>query len=374
MNTSVAQKARDDREARGRAGSRTMQLLEQLGLPLLMLIMILLFSLNPLTGPVFTSSANINNILANQAVTALVALAMVVPLTGNYFDLSVGAVTGVSNIVVAAAIGPYGLPVWVGILLGLGAGAVIGFINGFLVAGLRLNGFVVTLGTYTALLGLIIWYTNGQLITQGIPREFGQWSSESWLGIPRPFYILIVVGLVVWYFLTQIPFGRRLEAIGINENAARLVGINTRRTIWISFVISATLAAAAGALQTSRGGAGDPTIGTAFLFPALAAVFLGATTIRPGKYNVWGTIIGVFFVAISVSGFTLLGADVWVQPVFNGISLVVAVMLSTLIARRRDLSAARAAEGAIVAPPRTGKDAEQRSEPDAAGERGMSIR
>ena len=195
---------------------------------------------------------------------------------------------------------------------------------------------------YTVILGATTWYTEGSLITSGIPSSFGQWSSESSLGIPRPFIILIIIAFIVWYILTQLPFGRRLEAIGSSESAARLVGISTTKSIWIAFVISGLLAGAAGTLQTSRGGAGDPTVGTAFLFPALTAVFLGATMIKPGKYNVWGTVIGVFFVATSVSGLTLLGADVWVQPVFNGVSLIVAVTLSTLIARSREASAARA--------------------------------
>jgi ribose transport system permease protein len=142
--------------------------------------------------------------------------------------------------------------------------------------------------------------------------------------------------LVTWYVLTQIPYGRSLEAIGSNEAAARLVGIKTERAVWIAFIISGALAAAAGALQTSRAGSGDPQTASAFLFPALAAVFIGATTIKPGRYNVWGTMIGVYFVAISVSGFALKGADVWVQPVFNGGSLIAAVALSTFSARSRE--------------------------------------
>jgi ribose transport system permease protein len=320
-----------------------MRVLEQFGLPLLFVAMVIVFSVDPKIGAVFSSQANVYNILGNQAVTALVALAMVVPLVAGYFDLSVSGITGVANIVVAAAIGPHGFPIWVGILIGLVAGAVIGFVNGFLVAKVRLNGFVVTLGTYTFLLGLIAYYTHGSLITAGIPPSFGAWTSQTTLGVPRPFILLIVVAAVLWYVLTQLPYGRRLASIGSNEDAARLVGINTDRIVWTSFVISGVLAAAAGALQTSRGGAGDPTIASAFLFPALAAVFLGATTISPGHYNVWGTVIGVFFLATSVSGLSLLGADVWVQPVFNGAALIIAVALSTLIARRRERTAARSA-------------------------------
>lgn len=320
---------------------RALRRLEQFGLPLLMILLIVAFSMNETSGPVFRNAANIHNLLGNQSVTALVALAMVVPLIAGYFDLSVSAITGVSNITVASAMSAYHLPIWVALLAGIVIGAVIGFINGFLVAKVRLNAFVVTLGTYTVLLGAVTWYTDGRPITSSIPPEFGQWSSESLLGVPRPFVILIVIALIVWYVLTQLPFGRRLEAIGSNESAARLVGISTTKSIWISFVISGLLAGVAGALQTSRGGAGDPSVGTAFLFPALTAVFLGATMIKPGKYNVWGTVIGIFFVATSVSGLTLLGADIWVQPIFNGVSLIAAVTISTLIARRRESSAAR---------------------------------
>jgi ribose transport system permease protein len=315
--------------------------LEQFGLPLLLCLLIIAFSINETSGPIFTSAANVYNLVGNQSVTALVALAMVVPLVAGYFDLSVSAITGLSNIAVASAMSAYRLPIWIAVLVGLAISGAVGFVNGFLVAKVRLNGFVVTLGAYTVLLGFVTWYTGGYQITSNIPSSFGRWSSESFFGVPRPFVILIIVASVVWYVLTQLPFGRGLEAIGSNESAARLVGISTTKSIWISFVISGLLAGAAGALQTSRGGSGDPSVGTAFLFPALTAVFLGATTIKPGKYNVWGTIVGIFFVATSVSGFTLLGADVWIQPVFNGVSLIAAVTLSTLIARGRESAAAR---------------------------------
>jgi ribose transport system permease protein len=315
--------------------------LETAGLPILMILMIVIFSVDGSIGSVFRSGPNVKNILGNQSVTALVALAMVVPLVAGYFDLSVSGITGVSNVAVAATIGTHHWPIALGLLFGVALGAAIGLVNGFLVAGLRLNGFVVTLGTYTLLQGLITLYTKGELISQGLPLSFGAWGSETWLGVPRPFVLLILIAVITWYALSHIPYGRYLEAIGSNEAAARLVGIDTTKVIWGSFVISGMLAAAAGALQTSREGAADPAVATAFLFPALTAVFLGATTIKPGRYNVWGTIIGVFFVAVSVSGLTLLGASSWVQPAFDGAALVVAVMLSTFMARGRERRTAR---------------------------------
>jgi ribose transport system permease protein len=313
-----------------------LQGLERGGLPLLLVAVFVFFAVNSETGSVFTSTANLDNILGNQAVTGLVALAMVIPLVAGYFDLSVSATCGIANIAVAATIGTRGWPVWAGILFALVIGAFIGFLIGFLVAKVKLNAFVVTLGAYTLLGGLAQLYTKGEVIINGIPNSFTSWGTKDWLGVPRPFILLLVIAFVFWYLLAYVPFGRYLESIGSNETAARLVGIKADRTIWISFILSGMIAAAAGALETSRAGNGSAEATSAFLFPAFAAVFLGATTIRPGRYNVWGTLIGVYFVAISVSGFTLLGASTWVQPVFNGSSLLVAVALSTLIARSRE--------------------------------------
>jgi ribose transport system permease protein len=304
--------------------------LERGGLPLLGIALFIFFAVDSTSGSVFTSDANIKNILGNQAVTALVALAMVIPLVAGYFDLSVAATTGVANVALASMIGPHQWPIALGIVAVLAIGALIGLINGFLIARLGLSAFVVTLGMYTLLGGLAQLYTKGQFISEGIPSSFGRWGAETWLGVPRPFILLIVVALGGWYLLSNTPFGRYLE------QAARLVGINVNRTVWISFILSGMLAAVAGILQTSRAGAASAETGAAFLFPAFTAVFLGATTIRPGRYNVWGTVVGVYVVAVSVSGFTLLGAETWVQPVFNGAALIIAVALTTFIKRARE--------------------------------------
>lgn len=318
------------------------EVLERFGLLIFLGLLVLFFAVNGTSGEPFRSDANIDNILGNQGVTGLIALAMVIPLVCGYFDLSVAAVAGLANVTMAAMIGTHGHPVWLGLLVTLLFAGAAGCVNGFLVAGLRLNGFVVTLGTYTLIGGLLQLYTKGQTISSGIPASYGEWGSLEWISIPRPFWLLIGVAFVCWYVLMHTPFGRQLESIGSNESAARLVGIRVDRAVFLSFVASALLAGVAGALLTSRAGSADPTAGPAFLFPALAAVFLGATAIRPGRYNVWGTILGVFLIAIAVNGFTLLGAQAWVTPVFNGAALVIAVAVSTLIGRRRE-SSARAA-------------------------------
>jgi ribose transport system permease protein len=311
------------------------ELLERFGLVFLLVALFVFFSVNSTSSEAFRSEANIQNLLSNQGVTGLIALAMVIPLVCGYFDLSVAAVAALANVTTAALIGTHGDPIWIGILGALLIAGFTGCVNGFLVAGLKLNAFVVTLGTYTFIGGCLQWYTHGQTIASGIPASFGRWGSENWLGVPRPFWLLIGVAAILWYLLMHTPFGRKLESIGSNQKASRLLGIRVDRAVFISFVLSGLLAGVAGILLTSRSGSADPTAGSAYLFPALAAVFIGATTIRPGRYNVWGTITGVFFVAIAVNGLTLLGAESWVSPVFNGAALVVAVALSTLIGRHR---------------------------------------
>jgi ribose transport system permease protein len=317
---------------------------EQFGLPVLFVVMVLFFATYSTSREPFTSSANINNILAGQSVTGIIALGMVIPLAAGYFDVSIAAIAGVANVVAAALIVEHGQSIWIGMVAALLVGGLIGAANGVLVAFFKVNGLIVTLGSFTVLGGVLTWYTKGASIS-GVPDSLGNWGSLKWLGIPRPFWLLIVVGLIVWYALMHTPFGRQFEAVGSNEAAARLVGIRVERLVFASFVLAGTIAGIAGILLTSRSGGADPTAGPSYLFPALAAVFLGATTIRPGKYNVWGTIISIFFVAVGVTGFTLLGADAWVTPVFDGGILILAVFISTVVGRRR------AGQAVAVVPP-----------------------
>ncbi|WP_432975325.1 ABC transporter permease [Dactylosporangium sp. CA-233914] len=303
-------------------------------MPVLFVLMILFFATYPSSQRAFTSSENINNILAGQSVTGIIALGMVIPLAGGYFDVSIAAIAGVTNVAAASIIAEHGQPIWVGMLAALVLGGLIGAVNGVFVAYFKLNGLIVTLGVYTVLGGLLTWYTKGAS-SSGVPDSLGNWGSLEWLGIPRPFWLLIVVGLIIWYGLMHTPSGRQFEAVASNEAAARLVGIRVERLVFGSFVVAGLIAGIAGILLTSRTGGADPTAGPSYLFPAFAAVFLGATTIRPGKYNVWGTIVGIFFVAVGVTGFTLIGADVWVTPVFDGAVLIAAVLISTVVGRRR---------------------------------------
>jgi ribose transport system permease protein len=319
--------------------------LERAGLPIALAILIVLFGLLPQTSKYFFTPSNINVVTRNQSVTGLIALAMLIPLIAGYFDLSAAAGAGVSSVTVAALIVTYHQSVLVSVIAGIVIGTLIGAVNGILVAGLRLNAFITTFGTYILLSGLLDLYTSGASIF--VPINVALWSNGNWLEIARPLWILAIPACIIWFIVRHTPFGRRLTAVGSNEPAARLAGFRVDRAIFLTYVLGGLLAGIAGVLLTSRNGSGDSTSAISYLFPAMAAVFLGQTAINPGYPNVWGTIFAIFFIAVAVDGFSLMGAASWVSLVFNGLALVVAVALSTLIKRSRE-RAARAAQIAAL--------------------------
>lgn len=318
-----------------RASRRWMTVIERFGLVFAFGAVLIYFSLNPASSDTFPTMSNLRTIIGNQAVLAIVALASIVPLIAGKFDLSVGAVLGLSSIATAAAMSRFDAPVVVAVIVGIGLGALIGMINGLLVAKAGVNAFITTLGVATVINGLIQWYTGGLSIISGIPKSFTVMGTGLWLGVPRTAFILAVVALAVWYVLEHTPFGRYVASVGSNASAAQLVGLNVDRLVVMSFVCSGALAGVAGVLQVARASGGSPQIGPTFLLPALSAAFLGATVFKPGRFNVAGTVLAVFFVASSVSGMVLSGIKPWIEQTFQGVALVFAVAVSTVVARRR---------------------------------------
>jgi ribose transport system permease protein len=318
-----------------RAHPRVAHVVERFGLPLLLIAVVVYFSLAPASAATFWSAQNFRTIINNNCVPALCALALMVPLVAGQFDLSVAANVGISSMVMSALLAAGHAPLAVAIAACMATGAAVGLVNGILVAIVGVNSFVTTLGTSTVIGGIVLLYSNGQSIINGIPGSLTSFGAYNLAGIPRVFPVLLGTALVIWRAMAYTPFGRYLHAVGSSPAAARLVGIRVTRMILLSFVLGGALSGIAGVVLTAQSSGFNPQGSAGFLLPAFAAVFLGATMSAAQHFNVLGTMVAIFFVATVVSGLTLSGVQPWVQPVFQGAALVAAVAISAL-AKRRD--------------------------------------
>ena len=313
---------------------RALEFIERYGLVLLLIAVIIFFALWPRTADVFATVANVRNIAANESILVIAALAALVPLVAERFDLSVGAIVATTSIATAKMLTEWDFPLVVGLIGGVAVGALIGAVNGFIIAYYNANSLVITLGMSTLLAGIGAYWT-GYSTLLGVPQSLLDFGNLTWLGIPRPVWLFLLGALVVSFLLGLTVFGRTLLAIGSNESASRLVGMPVPRTVMLAFVCSGAIAGVAGVLLLARTGSAAAGVGSGYTLPALAAIFLGSTTIRPGRFTVAGTLVGVFFVAVSINGLTLAGAEDWVEPVFNGSAVVIAVTAAAVLAKRR---------------------------------------
>ncbi len=301
----------------------------------LLVLLIVVFSIwIPST---FLTTSTLKSILGEQAVTALLAVGLVIPLAAGAFDLSVGLALGAGNInVMYLLVNHHWAPV-PAIAVTLLFGLLVGALNGGLVARARLDSFIVTLGVSSVLSAFVVWVSSDEQIVGNPTASFANLATRQVLGIDLSFWFMLAVALVVWYVLTFRPAGRRLYATGGGAEVARLAGVRTRLVIFCALMASGLIAAAAGVMLASTIGVGSPTVGAPYLIPAFAAVFLGSTQLTAGRFNVWGTVLAVYVLAVGVTGLQLAGAPFYVSDLFNGVALVVAVWLSR-VERRRSLS------------------------------------
>jgi ribose transport system permease protein len=324
-----------DVQERGVTGAvkRLARMVPSYGVVLLTVGLIILFSvLLPQTFPTWT---NARLILSNQAVTALLALAVMIPMVAGKIDISVGYGVVLWEILGVSLQTQNHLPWPLVILVVVVLGALLGVVNALLVEFAQIDAFIATLGTGTVVYAIALWYTNGQQVTGALPTSFFQMSSGNLLGIPLPAVYVLVLSVVMWLALDHTPLGRYLYAVGANPEAARLNGVSTRKYIVLAFVASGVITALAGVVLASRLRIGQIGVGLDYLLPALVAAFLGSTTIKPGRVNVWGTIVGIVILAVGISGLQQLGGAFWVEPMFNGVTLLVAIGLAGFAGRKR---------------------------------------
>jgi ribose transport system permease protein len=300
-------------------------------LPIMLVVFVVFFSLaKPET---YFTTTNLTTVLSTQSVLGILTIALILPLVVGEFDLSVGAVLGLGVVLVTGLASKSGLAFLPAVVVTLLICAAVGIINGLLVAKVGVNSLIVTLGMSTIVSGGVLWYTDGNTITENIPPALISIAQDRVLGIPLPGVYLFAIALVVWYVLECTPIGRYMHAVGGSKEASRLSGLNTTRLTLGAFTASAVLAGLAGILQAGLLGSGSPTVGPPLLFAAFAGAFLGATAIKVGTFNVWGTIIGVFTLAAGVTGLQQLGAPFFVGPVFQGVALILAVVAVRIVGR-----------------------------------------
>jgi ribose transport system permease protein len=317
---------------------RPLEILERYALLILLIGACVFFSVNSAT-PAFHDSTNISNVLSNESVLGILAIATVIPLVANQIDLSVGPTAGLASLLCSGMMAKSGLPLSVAALIAIATGILVGMTNGFLVAKVGINSIVTTLGTSSIVGAAVVWYSKGLSIVSGISPNLLHFGTDKWLGIPKPFFALLLVAIICWYLLQHTPVGRYLYAVGSSPRAAELVGLNVPRLIFGSFVASGLIAGACGILLVATQAGGNPQIGATFTLPAVAAAFLGATAFMPGRYNVWGTFTAVFFLAVCVNGLSLWGVESWVSELFNGIALIAAVGITVVTSKRRTRAA-----------------------------------
>jgi ribose transport system permease protein len=286
------------------------------------------------TPDTFFTIDTAKSVASDQAITGILALAVLIPLMAGRFDLSVAQTMGTGAVICAALMSKSHASPGLAIAITLCLGILVGAINGIVVAGIGVDSFIATLGM-TSVLVAVSQIVSGQQFVGPVPSSFQKIATNEIAGIPVLAIYLVAACLLLWWLLEHTPMGRRLQATGASEDAARLAGVRTRRYVFLSLVASGGIAGLAGVLLCSRLGSVDPGIGPSYLLPTFAACFLGMTQLKPGRFNVWGTFVALYLLATGVEGLQLVSGQLWVTELFNGIALVGAVSLAIVLGRRR---------------------------------------
>jgi ribose transport system permease protein len=284
----------------------------------------------------FGTLNNFRVIIASEAITGILTIGLIVSLISGAFDVSVAANMAFAVSLVGWLQASHHLNPALAILLTLLAGTTIGATNAFVITKLHVEPVIATLGMSSILAALAYWVAGGKTIIDGISPAFSDWGSHKVFTVSITVFYLAAVAVVIWYWLEHTPTGRYLYAAGANPQATRLAGLNVVRLQWVALMVSGTLASLAGVVLTMQLGASSFGAGLPYLLPAFAAAFLGSTQVKPGRFNVRGTLVALYLLAIGVKGLQLRYPSLpWIKDVFEGLALIIAVALAARSARKR---------------------------------------
>jgi ribose transport system permease protein len=310
--------------------------LARFGTILSLVILLIVFSI--FRSDVFPTVDNLLNIMNQISILGTMAFGLTVCLVMGLFDLSIAAMATLGGYVATFLLVAYpdaiGVPA--AVLISLGVAALIGVVNGLIVSYLGISAFIATLATGSIITGAMLGISNSKTIITGIPEEFMMIGQGAIFGVSNPILIMLAIGLILWLLLEHTQLGRHLYAIGGSAEASRLSGIAVKRYAPIALAICAACAGLGGLMAASVLGAGRPQgVGDTYLLNAFAAVFIGASSLRPGRFHIVGTLIGVLLIGVINNGLSIMGVPTYWQYIVQGVLLVVALFSAGLLTMRR---------------------------------------
>ena len=296
-------------------------------------LLALLWIVLAIATPNFFTERNIPNLLRQGSMIAILALGETFVIITAGIDLSVGAVAGFATVVIAMLM-QAGVPVWLSILITLLAGLAIGIFHAFGITRMGLPPFIITLATLTSLRGIGLLMTNGATISI-TDKGFGDFAAQDWLGIPSLFWMVILVGVPSYVFLSHTRWGRYIFAVGSNPESARLSGVRVQLIIYLAYSLSAVFAAFVGVLLATRIGIGNATQADGWELQAIASSVIGGTSLFGAVGSVHGPLIGAFILATINNGANLLNVNSFWQRIITGGLIILIVFFDQLRRRSR---------------------------------------
>lgn len=295
------------------------------------LIGLILFSIIiSLISPRFLTPSNLFNVFRQTSINAIIAAGMTFVILTAGIDLSVGSILGFSGAISASLLAS-GQPFILALLAALVIGVAAGMFNGLIITKGKVQPFIATLASMILLRGATLVFTGGKPIAvtsaAGVSPIFRFIGAGRIKSLPTPVLIMGLVFLACYFILSQTRFGRHIYAVGGNEEASRLAGVNTSRVKIAAYAISGFLAAVAGLIVTSRLSSAQPTAGDGYELDAIAAVVLGGTSLVGGQGGVLGTILGALIIGILNNALNLMNVQSYYQMIAKAIVILFAVLL-----------------------------------------------
>ncbi len=294
----------------------------------LILILVAFFIFLTLSTDRFLTLHNLSNLVRQTSIIGIVAIGMTFVIISAGIDLSVGSVVGFSGIVIAMLL-KAGVPILLAIPVTLALGTVIGLVSGIIIHNGKVTPFIATLGMMTIVRGVVMLLSGARMVS-GLPKAFSHFAQLTIAGLPALFFVWLIVIICTMLMTKYLRFGRNVFAIGSNQEAARLSGINIQTNMYKIYGTCAFTASLAGILVTSRLANGVPTAGTGYELDAIAAAVVGGASLFGGEGSILGTVLGAMLIATLRNGGNLLGINPFILQIAIGVLIIAAVMVDQL--------------------------------------------